>query len=102
MLVNSLEAKLDSTLNRFQNQLLIPTEARQAANNGYVREAAQPARTQAHNDNVPVSKYTTMARRIENTARTATQTNGNLVRLYVRDWRSEPVGRVKKAPYDRR
>lgn len=25
------------------------------------------------------------------------QTNGNLVRIYVKDWRSEPVGKLKRA-----
>lgn len=38
-----------------------------------------------------------MARRAPKNNRTATQTNDNLVRVYVRDWRSEPVGRVKRA-----
>lgn len=38
-----------------------------------------------------------MARRVANTRRTSTDTNGQLVRLYVREWRSEPVGKVKRA-----
>lgn len=85
MLVNSLEAKLESTLNSLKSQYPTPTETHQEANNGYARAAAQLASGQPQTDTEHVGKYTTMARQTTNTNCTATQTNGNLVRLYVRD-----------------
>lgn len=39
-----------------------------------------------------------MARRLSKVRPTTTQTNGALARIYAKDWRSEPVGLVKKAP----
>lgn len=96
-LVKSLEAKLENTLTSLQNKSPTPNEARQANTYGYARAAEQPAQSHAQDDREPVGKYTRMARRSQNNRKTATQTNGNLVTMYVRDWRSEPVGRVKKA-----
>lgn len=37
-----------------------------------------------------------MVKKATNTRRTTTRTDGVLSRVYIHDWRSEPVGKVKK------
>lgn len=96
-LVQNLEAKLTCSLDSFKNQYPTPNETQTRSTYGYASAAAQPARpqTQAADEHIP--KYTAMERRSQTNKRSATQTNGNLIRTYVRDWRSEPVGKVERA-----
>lgn len=88
--------QIKSTLKQFNETAAQGARIGISDPNTYDHKAAQPPR---NNDKPPqpTPKYKTMARRVSETRPPTTLTNSALTRVYVKDWRSDPVEVVKKA-----
>lgn len=78
-----------------QLKLQIPAQ-RTGGHETYAEKAARPARTYGVTYSRPTQDYLSMSRKKATPRAKATKTNGALVRVYVKDWREEPVGEVKR------
>lgn len=97
--IQDIERKLASTLEK-SKQLQEDVQKEQAnqpaRRDTYAQKAAQkPPQPSPVDKTIP--KYTSMSKRVAKPRTHATQTDGALARVYIKDWRSEPVGVVKKA-----
>lgn len=95
-ILSDIESKLTSTVRHLSQTKGTTVQRGPTPHDSYARKAAQPP-PNPNEPNQPLPKYTSMAKRVSNTRPPATQTNGVLRRAYIKDWRSEPVGVVKKA-----
>lgn len=62
----------------------------------YAHKAAHPKHRNM-DDQYSTLDYLSMDKKIASPRPSATETNGALARVYVKDWRREPVGAVKRA-----
>lgn len=62
----------------------------------YAARVAQENNVSTRNDR-PIPRYLNMAKCTATTRAAATTTNGMLERVYIKDWRKEPVGVVKQS-----
>lgn len=103
----NLQAMKDGVLKEIQGKLAaadsalqsissnVPTGKVRGGGQSYADKAAHiPAASDMQH---PVLNYLDMERKQPNARPAATQTNGNLARVYIKDWRTEPVGAVKRA-----
>lgn len=97
--IQDIEKKLSTTLEhskQLHEEVQKEKANHQPGTNTYAQKAAlQPPQPPAPEK--PIPKYISMSKRIEKPRPQATQTDGALERVYIKDWRSEPVGVVKKA-----
>lgn len=94
--IDDINKKLEATLNHMSTDMAPGRGPAHRDPTTYAQKAAQPPRNDTEPPQ-PIPKYTMMAKRVSQSRPPTTLTNGALSRVYVKDWRSEPVGVVKKA-----
>lgn len=91
-----MQAKLTASLAAVQKLQENTAEAQTNRRGTYADKAARPAQRQEQDNQAP-QEFLRMAKRKPTPRPTATVTNGGLSRVYIKDWRKQPIGLVKKA-----
>lgn len=91
-----VQAKLEASLEAARKLQAQAPRAQAIQANSYAEKAARPARRQDAEPQPP-QDYLDMARRKPTPRPTSSVTNGGLSRVYIKYWRKQPVGLVKRA-----
>lgn len=94
--IRNIQEKLEATTNTvLHTQQKAETLATARADRYAERAVIQGAPTSRHDR--PTQNYLDMAKKTSTQIPAESETNGSLFRVYIRDWRKEPVGAVKRA-----
>lgn len=94
--IDDINKKLEATLRHVSTKTAPDTRTVHRDPTTYARKAAQPPRNNTEPPQ-PIPKHTMMTKSMIQNGPPTNLTNGALSRVYVKDWRIEPVGVVKKA-----